>query len=162
MPAGPWSLAQASQIRRIRRARGVVASWCFHQQRGRGPRLGSLGGEDAPSSSGAASLPRADVHPCCWSRTSTTAVNCEPRSVILQLGTPKRHTIPWMNLIAAWVMRALTGSTSTHLENLSMATNKYSYPPTDRGNFPIASSPRLRRAKRSGWFAVLELADGCS
>ena len=46
----------------------------------------------------------------------------EPLSVMMWLGTPKWHTIPLMNLHAASVVSALTGSASIHLVNLSMAT----------------------------------------
>ena len=49
-------------------------------------------------------------------------VNCEPFSVMMQLGTPKRLTRPLMNLTAEPAGMVRTASTSTHLVNLSMAT----------------------------------------
>jgi hypothetical protein len=52
-------------------------------------------------------------------------VNYEPLSVMMLLGTPKRHTIPLMNMMVACTVMARTGSTSTYMVNLSMATSKY-------------------------------------
>ena len=49
-------------------------------------------------------------------------VNCEPLSVMMQLGTPKRQTRPLMNLTADFAGMVHTGSTSGHLMNFSMAT----------------------------------------
>src|SRR5664279_5329288 len=51
-------------------------------------------------------------------------VNCVPLSMMMRFGTPKRHTRPLMNLTAACAVIVRTGSTSGHLVNLSMATNK--------------------------------------
>jgi hypothetical protein len=56
-----------------------------------------------------------------YSRNSPL-VNWLPLSVMMQLGTPKRQTSPWMNLTAVLAGMVHTGSTSTHLVNLSMAT----------------------------------------
>jgi hypothetical protein len=56
-----------------------------------------------------------------YSRNSLL-VNWLPLSVMKQLGTPKRQTIPRMNLTADLAGIVHTGSTSTHLVNLSMAT----------------------------------------
>jgi hypothetical protein len=49
-------------------------------------------------------------------------VNWLPLSVMMWLGTPKRQTSPRMNLTADLDRMVHTGSTSTHLVNLSMAT----------------------------------------
>ena len=49
-------------------------------------------------------------------------VNCEPLSVMMWLGTPKRLTRPLMNLTAEPAGMVRAASTSTHLVNLSMAT----------------------------------------
>jgi hypothetical protein len=49
-------------------------------------------------------------------------VNWLPLLVMMRLGTPKRHTNPWMNLMAYLASIVHTGSTSAHLVNLSMAT----------------------------------------
>jgi hypothetical protein len=56
-----------------------------------------------------------------YSRNSPL-VNWLPLSVMMRLGTPKRQTSPWMNLTADLAEIVHTGSTSTHLVNLSMAT----------------------------------------
>jgi hypothetical protein len=53
-----------------------------------------------------------------YSRNSPL-VNWLPLSMMMQLGPPKWHTSPRMNLTAEMVR---TGSTSTHLVNLSMMT----------------------------------------
>jgi hypothetical protein len=55
-----------------------------------------------------------------YSRNSPL-VNWLPLSVMMRLGTPKRHTSTWMNLTADLARMVHTGSTSTHLVNLSMA-----------------------------------------
>jgi hypothetical protein len=49
-------------------------------------------------------------------------VNWLPLSVIMRLGTPKQQTNQCMNLTADLARMVHTGSTSTHLVNLSMAT----------------------------------------
>ena len=49
-------------------------------------------------------------------------VNCEPLSVMMRLGTPKRQTKLLMNFTANFAGMVRTGSTSDHLVNLSMAT----------------------------------------
>jgi hypothetical protein len=49
-------------------------------------------------------------------------VNWLPLSVMMRLGTPKRQTSSQINLTAELAGIVHTGSTSTHLVNLSMAT----------------------------------------
>src|SRR3990170_2549459 len=86
-------------------------------------------------------------------------VNWVPLLVITLLGTPKRHTSPLKNLIADCVVTFLTGSTSGHFVNLSIATYKNSKPSVAQGKGPKMSSPRPRKARIKGWFEGLELAD---
>jgi hypothetical protein len=49
-------------------------------------------------------------------------VNWLPLSVMMQLGTSKRHTSPRMNLTANLARMVHTGSTFAHLVHLSMVT----------------------------------------
>jgi hypothetical protein len=56
-----------------------------------------------------------------YSRNSSL-VNWLPLSVMMQLGTPKWHTSPRMNLTADLAGTVRTGSTSAHLVNLSIVT----------------------------------------
>src|SRR4051812_25686909 len=84
-------------------------------------------------------------------------VNCVPLSVMILLGIPKRQTIDLKNLIADWAVTFLTGSTSGHFVNLSIATYKYSKPPTARGKGPRYRAPRPRRARIKGSSGELEL-----
>ena len=72
-------------------------------------------------------------------------VNWVPLLVITLLGTPKRHTSPLKNLTADWVVTFLTASTSGHFVNLSIATYKYSKPPTALGKGPSMSSPQTEK-----------------
>ena len=51
-------------------------------------------------------------------------MNCEPLSVIIRLGMPMQLTRPLMNLTAELAGMVRTGSTSAHLVNLSMATER--------------------------------------
>ena len=71
-------------------------------------------------------------------------VNCVPLSVMILLRTPKRQTNPLKNLTADCAVTFLTGSTSGHFVNLSIATYKYSKPPTARGKGPSMSSPQTK------------------
>ena len=68
-------------------------------------------------------------------------VNCVPLSVIILLGIPKQQTIDLKNLTVDYAVTFLTGSTSGHFVNLSIATYKYSKPPTPWGKGPSMSSP---------------------
>ena len=77
-------------------------------------------------------------------------VNWDPLSVMILLGTPKRLTIPWMKVMAAWAVMLHTGCTSGHLVNLSMATKRNRYPPTDRGKGPTMSSPQTAKGQEMG------------
>jgi hypothetical protein len=56
-----------------------------------------------------------------YSRNSPL-VNWLLLSMMMRLGTPKRQTSPRMNLTADLAGIVHTGSTSTHLVNLSMVT----------------------------------------
>src|SRR6187399_285061 len=86
-------------------------------------------------------------------------VNCVPLSVMILLGIPKRQTIDLKNLTADCAVTFLTGSTSGHFVNLSIATYKYSKPPTARGKGPRMSSPQTEKGQDKGLFGELELAD---
>ena len=77
-------------------------------------------------------------------------VNCVPLSVITLLGTPKRHTIPLKNLTADYDVTFLTASTFGHFVNLSIATYKYSKPPTAQGKGPSMSSPQTEKGQERG------------
>ena len=77
-------------------------------------------------------------------------VNCVPLSVIILLGTPKRHMSPLKNLMADCAVTFLTSSTSGHFVNLSIATYKYSKPPTARGKGPSMSSPQTEKGQERG------------
>ena len=69
-------------------------------------------------------------------------MNCVPLSVMTLFGTPKRQTSTLKNLTADCAVTFLTGSTSGHFVNLTIATYKYSKPPTGRGKGPSMSSPQ--------------------
>src|SRR3954465_1110102 len=86
-------------------------------------------------------------------------VNCIPLSVMILLGIPKRQTIDLKNLIADWAVTFLTGSTSGHFVNLSIATYKYSKPRRLGGRGRGCRAPRPRRARIKGSSGELELAD---
>ena len=77
-------------------------------------------------------------------------VNCVPLSVMILLGIPKRQTIDLKNLTADCAVTFLTGSTSGHFVNLSIATYKYSKPPTARGKGPSMSSPQTENGQERG------------
>ena len=77
-------------------------------------------------------------------------VNYVPLSVMILLGTPKRHTSPLKNLMANCAVTFLTASTSGHFVNLSIATYKYSKPPIVRGKGPRISSPQTENGQDKG------------
>ena len=77
-------------------------------------------------------------------------MNCVLLSVMILLGIPKRQTIDLKNLIADCAVTFLTGSTSSHFVNLSIATYKYSKPPTARGKGPRISSPQTENGHEMG------------
>ena len=77
-------------------------------------------------------------------------VNRVPLSVIILLGIPKRQTIDLKNLTADCAVTFLTGSTSGHFVNLSIATYKYSKPPTVWGKGPRMSSPQTKNGQDKG------------
>jgi hypothetical protein len=52
------------------------------------------------------------------------AVNWDPLSVMMGLGTPNRWMMSVKNDTTCFALRFVIGRTSTHLENLSMATSK--------------------------------------
>src|SRR3954462_6019447 len=85
-------------------------------------------------------------------------VNCVPLSVMILLGIPKWQTIDLKNLIADWAVTFLTGSTSGHFVNLSMAMNKYQSPRRLGGRGRGYRAPRPRRARTKGSSGELELA----
>jgi hypothetical protein len=68
-------------------------------------------------------------------------VNWDPLSVMMEFGTPKRWTMSVKNVIACSALRFVMGHTSTHLENLSIATNKRVKPPGAFRRGPTMSSP---------------------
>jgi hypothetical protein len=51
-------------------------------------------------------------------------VNWDPLSVMMQLGTSNRWMMSVKNDTACSALKFVIGRTSTHLENLSMATSK--------------------------------------
>ena len=77
-------------------------------------------------------------------------VNCVPLSVMTLLGTPKWQTSPLKNLTADYALTFLTGSTSGHFVNLSIATYKYSKPPTTRVKGPSMLSPQTENGLERG------------
>ena len=77
-------------------------------------------------------------------------VNCVPLSVMILLGTVKRHTSPLKNLMADCAVTFLTASTSGHFVNLSIATYKYSKPPMAREKGPSMSSPQTEKGQERG------------
>ena len=77
-------------------------------------------------------------------------VNCVPLSVMILFGILKRQTIDLKNLTADCAVTFLTGSTSGHFVNLSMATYKNSKPPTARGKGPRMSSPQTENGQDKG------------
>ena len=77
-------------------------------------------------------------------------MNFVPLSVMILLGIPKRQTIDLKNLTADYAVTFLTGSTSGHFVNLSIATYKYSKPPTSRGKGPRISSPQTKNGQDKG------------
>ena len=77
-------------------------------------------------------------------------VNCVPLSVMTLLGTQKRQTSPLKNLTVDYAITFLTGSTSGHFVNLSIAMYKYSKPPTARGKGPSISSPQTKNGQERG------------
>ena len=77
-------------------------------------------------------------------------VNCVPFSAMTLFGTPKRQTSPLKNWTADYAITFLTASTSGHFVNLSIATYKYSKPPTARGKGPSMSSPQTENGQERG------------
>ena len=77
-------------------------------------------------------------------------VNYVPFLVIILLGTPKRQTSPLKNLMADCAVTFLTASTFGHFVSLSIATYKYSKPPTARGKGPNISSPQTENGEERG------------
>ena len=77
-------------------------------------------------------------------------VNCVRLSVMTLFGTPKRQTSPLKNLTADCAVTFLTASTSGHFVNLSIATYKYSKPPTARGKGPSMLSPQTENGQERG------------
>ena len=77
-------------------------------------------------------------------------VNYVSVSVMILFGTPKRQTSPLKNLMADCAVTFLTTSTSGHFVNLSIATYKYSKPPTARGRGPNISSPQTENGQDKG------------
>ena len=77
-------------------------------------------------------------------------VNCVPLSVMTLFGTPKWQTSPLKNLTAHCAVTFVTASTSDHFVNLSIATYKYSKPPTARGKGPSMSSPQTEKGQERG------------
>ena len=77
-------------------------------------------------------------------------VNWVPLSVMIRAGTPKWHTNPFKNLIADWAVTFLTGSTSGHFVNLSIAMNKNSKLSTAQGKGPRILSPQTKNDHDKG------------
>ena len=77
-------------------------------------------------------------------------VNSVPLSVMNLFGTPKRHTSPLKNLMADYAVTFLTASNSGHFVNLSIATYKYSKPPTAWGEGTSMSSRQTENGQERG------------
>ena len=79
-------------------------------------------------------------------------VACELRAIVGDdsVGTPKRQTSPLKNLTVDYAVTFITASTSGHFVNLSIATYKYSKPPTARGKGPNMSSPQTEKGQERG------------
>ena len=77
-------------------------------------------------------------------------VNCVPLSVMTLFSTPKWQTSPLKNLAVDCAVTFLTSSTYGHFVNLSIATYKYSKPPTARGKGPSMSSPQTENGRERG------------
>ena len=58
------------------------------------------------------------------------------------VGYPKWHTSLLKSLMVDYAVTFLTAFTYDHFVNLSIATYKYSKPPTARGKGPSMSSPQ--------------------
>jgi hypothetical protein len=78
------------------------------------------------------------------------AVNWDPLLVMMEFGTPKRWTMSVKNVIACSALRFVMGRTSTHLENLSIATNKWVKPPSAFRKGPTMSSPHTAKGHVMG------------
>jgi hypothetical protein len=68
-------------------------------------------------------------------------VNWDLLSVMMEFGTPKRWTMSVKNVTACSALRFVMGRTSTHLENLLIATNKWVKPPGAFYKGPTMSNP---------------------
>jgi hypothetical protein len=68
-------------------------------------------------------------------------VNWDPLSVMMEFGTPKRWMMSVKNVTACSALRFVMGRTSTHLENLSIATNKWVKPSGAFRRGPTMSNP---------------------
>jgi hypothetical protein len=80
----------------------------------------------------------------------TRLVNWVPLFVMIRLGTPNLQTIDFRKATAApWVM-LITGVAFGHLVNLSMATNRYRYPPTALRNGPRISTLHTANGQEGG------------
>ena len=65
----------------------------------------------------------------CAQLSNSVAVKGEPKSVMIQLGMPKRCIMSWMNSTALAALYFMSGLYLIHLANLSIATKMYSKPP---------------------------------
>jgi hypothetical protein len=70
--------------------------------------------------------------------------------------TPKRWTMSVKNVTACFALRFVMGSNSTHLENLSIATNKWVKPLGAFRRGPTMPAPTRRKAMLWGWSAGRE------
>ena len=77
-------------------------------------------------------------------------VNCVSLLVMTLFGTPKMQNSPLKNFTADCAVTFLTASTSGHFVNLSIATYKYSKPPTARGKGPSMSRPQTENGQERG------------
>jgi hypothetical protein len=78
------------------------------------------------------------------------ALELVPLSVMIQFGTPNRHTIDLRNAIADALVMLTIGVASGHLVNLSMATYRYWYQPTALGKGPKISNPHTAKGQEGG------------
>ena len=74
-------------------------------------------------------------------------MNCVSLSVIMELGTPNWWMISVKNSTACSALILVMGRTSIHLENLSIATNKWVKPRAPFAKARRGQGPRQQRAK---------------
>jgi hypothetical protein len=77
-------------------------------------------------------------------------VNCVPLSVMMEFRTPKRWMMLVKNVTACLDLMLVSGWTSIHLENLSMATSRCEKPPGAFYKGPARSRPHTANGQVMG------------